>query len=111
MPPAAAHDDGLPGMIGSSPAMRDVFRLTRKAADSSATVLLLGETGSGKELVAKGGINLGMQTGRTNVDIFVSASVGTWDELRVATPQTGSNTTRDGLGTYHWFGIGTSVNL
>jgi len=40
-------------MIGSSPAMRDVFRLTRKAADSSATVLLLGETGSGKELVAR----------------------------------------------------------
>ncbi|MBL8851118.1 MAG: sigma-54-dependent Fis family transcriptional regulator [Planctomycetaceae bacterium] len=49
--PASHH--GLPGIIGASPAMREVFRLTRKVADSSATVLLLGETGSGKELVAR----------------------------------------------------------
>lgn len=83
------------------------FGATAKLGEKPLIVL----GASGKELVAKGGINLGMQTGRTNVDIFVSASVGTWDELRVATPQTGSNTTRDGLGTYHWFGIGTSVSL
>ena len=41
------------GMIGQGPAMRDVYRMTRKVAGSSATVLLLGETGTGKELVAK----------------------------------------------------------
>ncbi len=46
-------DATLPGMLGSSLAMREVFRLTRKVADSAATVLLLGETGSGKELVAR----------------------------------------------------------
>jgi DNA-binding NtrC family response regulator len=40
-------------MIGGSERMREVYRLTRRVADSSATVLLLGETGTGKELIAK----------------------------------------------------------
>jgi DNA-binding NtrC family response regulator len=43
----------LNGMIGQSPAMLDVYRLTRQVAASSATVLLLGETGTGKELIAR----------------------------------------------------------
>ncbi|HTN00533.1 MAG TPA: sigma 54-interacting transcriptional regulator, partial [Planctomycetaceae bacterium] len=43
----------LEGMIGGSPAMNDVYKLTRQVASSSATVLLLGETGTGKELVAR----------------------------------------------------------
>jgi DNA-binding NtrC family response regulator len=33
--------------------MQEVYRLIRRISDSSATVLLLGETGTGKELVAK----------------------------------------------------------
>lgn len=43
----------LPGIIGSSPAMLKVYRTTRQVARSNASVLLLGETGTGKELVAK----------------------------------------------------------
>lgn len=43
----------LNGMIGQSTAMLDVYRLTRQVAASSATVLLLGETGTGKELIAR----------------------------------------------------------
>src|SRR5689334_4271058 len=43
----------LAGMIGDGPAMRDVYRLTRQVASTVATVLLLGETGTGKELVAR----------------------------------------------------------
>ncbi|QDT64985.1 sigma-54 interaction domain-containing protein [Calycomorphotria hydatis] len=39
-------------MIGSSQAMRGVYALTRQVAGSTATVLLTGETGSGKELIA-----------------------------------------------------------
>lgn len=39
-------------LIGKSPAMAEVHRLIRKAGSSSATVLVLGETGTGKELVA-----------------------------------------------------------
>mgnify|MGYP000975487804 CR=1 FL=1 len=43
----------LPGLIGRSPAMREVYRMTRQVAASNATVLLTGETGSGKELIAR----------------------------------------------------------
>jgi DNA-binding NtrC family response regulator len=43
----------LRGIIGSSPAMQRVFALTRRVARSQASVLLLGETGTGKELIAK----------------------------------------------------------
>ncbi len=49
------RDTGPPiaGLIGSGPAMREVYRLTRQVARSNASVLLLGETGTGKELIAK----------------------------------------------------------
>jgi DNA-binding NtrC family response regulator len=43
----------IPALIGSAPAMEEVYRLTRKVAQSNASVLLLGETGTGKELIAK----------------------------------------------------------
>ncbi len=42
----------IDGMIGRSPVMEEVYWLTRQVADSAATVLLAGETGTGKELVA-----------------------------------------------------------
>jgi len=42
----------IPGIIGASRAMEDVYRLTRRVARSNASVLLLGETGTGKELIA-----------------------------------------------------------
>ncbi len=43
----------MPGLIGSGPAMEEVYRITRQVARSNASVLLLGETGTGKELIAK----------------------------------------------------------
>jgi len=43
----------IPGLIGSSPAMQHTYRLVRQVAQSNASVLLLGETGTGKELIAK----------------------------------------------------------
>src|ERR1019366_7467161 len=44
----------LPGMLGHSPALRRVYRLARLVAPRQTTVLLTGETGTGKELVARG---------------------------------------------------------
>lgn len=43
----------LPGIIGSSESMQSVYRVTRRVASSKASVLLLGETGTGKELIAR----------------------------------------------------------
>jgi len=43
----------LPGVIGSGPAMRDVSRTTRQVSPSRACVLIVGETGTGKELIAR----------------------------------------------------------
>lgn len=44
----------IPDMIGISPAMQEVYRAMRVVARHSTTVLVLGETGTGKELVARG---------------------------------------------------------
>jgi two-component system response regulator HydG len=41
------------GIIGESPAIREVLRAIEKTAASSATVLISGESGVGKELVAR----------------------------------------------------------
>ncbi len=43
----------LPGMIGSTPGMKTVFRLARLVAPRNTTVLVMGKTGTGKELVAR----------------------------------------------------------
>jgi transcriptional regulator with PAS, ATPase and Fis domain len=53
--PALDPQSGPPikGIIGSGKAMMEVYRLTRQVARSNASVLLLGETGTGKELIAK----------------------------------------------------------
>ena len=40
-------------IIGSSPAMQKVYDLIQRVVDTEATVLVLGETGTGKELVAR----------------------------------------------------------
>jgi DNA-binding NtrC family response regulator len=45
--------DALPGMIGASTRMRDVYRLVRLVARRDTPVLISGETGTGKELVAE----------------------------------------------------------
>jgi two-component system nitrogen regulation response regulator GlnG len=42
-----------PEMLGQAPAMQDVFRVIGRLSQSNVTVLITGESGSGKELVAR----------------------------------------------------------
>ena len=54
--PAAAADAVPPatgGMVGESPAQKNVLELIRTVARTDATVLIVGESGVGKELVAR----------------------------------------------------------
>ena len=44
---------GLESIIGSSPAMEEMFDIIRQAAPTQATVLIQGASGTGKELVAQ----------------------------------------------------------
>ena len=48
-----ALDEPIPEIVGSSAAMREVYQRTRLVAPSRASVLLIGETGTGKELIAR----------------------------------------------------------
>lgn len=49
------------GLLSRSPAMQAVFRIIENAAETTATVLVRGESGSGKELVAKAIHNLSVR--------------------------------------------------
>jgi len=55
LPPPNQSETGppIPSLIGSGPAMEEAYRLTRQVARSNASVLVLGETATGKELIAK----------------------------------------------------------
>jgi two-component system nitrogen regulation response regulator GlnG len=52
-PPAPLPDLPNHALLGESPAMREVFRLIGRVAASDLNVLVTGETGTGKELVAR----------------------------------------------------------
>jgi two-component system nitrogen regulation response regulator GlnG len=45
--------DATPEMLGQAPAMQDVFRAIGRLSQSHVTVMITGESGSGKELVAR----------------------------------------------------------
>jgi transcriptional regulator with GAF, ATPase, and Fis domain len=55
-PAAAAATESptlMPGLIGTGPRIRELFGLVRKVAASQSAVLLRGETGTGKEVLAR----------------------------------------------------------
>jgi DNA-binding NtrC family response regulator len=63
----------LPGMIGRSAAMQRVYRLAQLVAPRSTTVLVVGPTGSGKELVARALHELSPRAGRAFLAVNCAA--------------------------------------
>ena len=64
-------------MIGRSPVMQELFDSVRRFAPHARTVLVTGETGTGKELVAKALHRLGPRRDRRFVTVNCSAVVET----------------------------------
>ena len=71
-----AMDSPYKVFIGESPAMRTVFATIRKVAPTDANVLILGENGTGKELVARA---IHRQSNRSS-EVFVTVDLGAVSE-------------------------------
>jgi two-component system, NtrC family, response regulator HydG len=71
--PAQAGTDLLSGMLGISAKMRELSLTVRKLAPSQATALLVGETGTGKERIARAMHLLSPRAGQRFVSIDCAA--------------------------------------
>jgi formate hydrogenlyase transcriptional activator len=66
-------ETGFPGIVGQSAAFREVLRLVDMVAGTDSTVLLLGETGTGKELLARAIHDRSRRAGRPFVKVNCAA--------------------------------------
>jgi len=73
---SADLDSQFHEMIGKSPGMQNIFAIIEKVARTDVNVLITGENGTGKELVARA---LHRQSLRVN-DVFISVDVGAISE-------------------------------
>ncbi len=64
---------GFADIVGQSPALAEALRKTRIVAPTDSTVLLLGETGTGKELLARSVHSLGSRRDKTFVKLNCAA--------------------------------------
>ena len=64
---------GFENMLGQSPAFREVLAKARVVAPTDSTVIVLGETGTGKELVARSVHNLSSRSGNSFIKLNCAA--------------------------------------
>jgi formate hydrogenlyase transcriptional activator len=69
----AAYERRFEQVIGSSPALESVLAQVERVAPTDSTVLIQGETGTGKELIAHAIHNLSMRCGRPFVRLNCAA--------------------------------------
>jgi DNA-binding NtrC family response regulator len=99
----------LEGMIGRSPRMLEVFDLVRRVAPHLRTALITGETGTGKELVARALHKLSPRARRLIATFNCSAVVDTLAESQLFGHRKGSFTGAfsDQAGIFEWADGGT----
>src|SRR6478736_1860369 len=66
-------EDSFQEIIGNSPALEFVLAEVERVAPTDATVLILGETGTGKELIARAIHNISARCGRPFIKLNCSA--------------------------------------
>jgi DNA-binding NtrC family response regulator len=69
-------DKKFSSLIGESPVMKEILETVRKVAPTDANVLILGENGTGKELIAR---EIHRQSKRAD-DVFISVDLGSLSE-------------------------------
>jgi DNA-binding NtrC family response regulator len=69
-------DKKFNSLIGESPVMKDILLMVKKVAPTDANVLILGENGTGKELIAR---EIHRQSKRSD-DVFISVDLGSLSE-------------------------------
>jgi two-component system response regulator PilR (NtrC family) len=84
------------GMIGGSEAMQRVYQAIQAVADSNTTVILRGESGVGKELVANAITQTGVRSGRPYVCLNCSAIPESLMESELFGHEKGAFTGADG---------------
>jgi len=98
---ASENDAAIEGMIGSSLVMRELYTKIHKVAPTTATVLVQGETGTGKELVANAIHNESPRKGKPLISVNCAAIPETLIEAELFGHEkgafTGAATTREGL--------------
>jgi DNA-binding NtrC family response regulator len=96
-----AVSDRFKGIVGTTPAMRELFGLVESVAPTDATVLLLGESGTGKEMLARAIHERSARAGGPFVPINCSALTDTLLESElfghVRGAFTGASTSRIGV--------------
>ncbi|MES1185048.1 MAG: sigma-54 dependent transcriptional regulator [Myxococcales bacterium] len=69
----ARDKEGLEGLLGASPAMQRVYQMVRQVSGARATVLITGESGTGKGEVARALHSLGPRKGAPFVSLHCAA--------------------------------------
>ena len=97
---AGGHDN-LSGILGNCPAMQTLFEHIRKVAPTDSTVLVLGETGTGKEIVARSVHRHSVRADKTLISVNCAAIPDTLIESELFGYEkgafTGANASRMGL--------------
>ena len=92
---------GMTGIVGNCPAMQTLFKHIEKVAPTDSTVLVLGETGTGKELVARSVHQHSLRRDKTLISVNCAAIPDTLIESELFGYEkgafTGANASRMGL--------------